>query len=53
MTDQGFKVLVSNDDGIEAPGIIALVRELNKHFDVRVSAPEKEQSAKSHSVTVR
>lgn len=48
------RVLVTNDDGIHAPGIAILekiARELTS--DVWVVAPEIEQSAASHSLTVR
>eukprot|EP00026_Physarum_polycephalum_P014316 Phypoly_transcript_14815.p1 GENE.Phypoly_transcript_14815~~Phypoly_transcript_14815.p1 ORF type:complete len:277 (+),score=27.15 Phypoly_transcript_14815:128-958(+) len=49
------KILVTNDDGITAPGLHALVAELaaQKKYDIRVCAPEKEQSAVSHAITVR
>jgi len=49
-----MKILVTNDDGIYAPGIIELahVLEENKH-EVVVVAPEMERSASSHSITVR
>ncbi|KAJ9533436.1 hypothetical protein QJQ45_026485 [Haematococcus lacustris] len=48
------KVLVSNDDGIEAPGIRALIAEIVKSacFDVYVSAPAGERSAQSHAITL-
>jgi 5'-nucleotidase len=48
------RILVSNDDGIAAPGIKTLVkiaRAISK--DVWVVAPETEQSAVSHSLTIR
>ncbi|KAG6435550.1 hypothetical protein SASPL_100424 [Salvia splendens] len=47
-------VMVTNDDGIDAPGLQALVRALvsSDQFQVFVSAPEREQSAVSHSSTV-
>ncbi len=48
------RILVSNDDGIDAPGIKVLERvakALSK--DVWVVAPESEQSAVAHSLTVR
>ncbi len=48
------RVLISNDDGIEAPGLKVLekvVRGLAR--EVWVVAPEREQSATSHSLTVR
>lgn len=48
------RILVSNDDGISAPGIKVLekiARSLSK--DVWVVAPETEQSAVAHSLTIR
>ncbi len=48
------RILVSNDDGIDAPGIKVLeriARSLTK--DVWVVAPSAEQSAVAHSLTVR
>lgn len=46
-------ILVSNDDGIEAPGIAALVAALDGLGDIYVAAPIKEQSAVGHAITVR
>src|ERR1044071_9680058 len=48
------RILIANDDGIEAPGIRLLekiARELSS--DVWVVAPEMEQSGASHSLTTR
>lgn len=48
------RILVTNDDGIHAPGIKvleAIAKSLSK--DVWVVAPEVEQSAASHSLTLR
>jgi len=45
-------ILVSNDDGIDAPGIYALVMELRKIAEVTVVAPDKQQSAVGHAITV-
>jgi 5'-nucleotidase len=45
-------ILVSNDDGIHAPGIQALARALRRIGDVVVVAPEGQQSASSHSITL-
>jgi len=48
------RILISNDDGIDAPGIALLekvARDLSK--DVWVVAPEMEQSGASHSLTTR
>lgn len=45
-------ILVSNDDGIEAPGIQGLVEELKKFANVYVCAPYRQQSAVGHSITI-
>ncbi len=45
-------ILVSNDDGVDAPGIKALAAELRKIGNVTVVAPDRERSAASHSLTV-
>jgi 5'-nucleotidase len=48
------RVLLSNDDGISAPGLKALERVIKPLFkEVWVVAPETEQSASSHSLTLR
>ncbi len=48
------RVLISNDDGIAAPGLKILVRAAKTLFkEVWVVAPETEQSATSHSLTLR
>jgi 5'-nucleotidase len=47
-----MKVLISNDDGIEAPGIRALTGLVRELADVWVVAPDSEQSAKSHALTM-
>ena len=48
------RVLISNDDGIHAPGIALLERIMRRLAgDVWVVAPETEQSSASHSLTVR
>jgi 5'-nucleotidase len=45
-------ILLTNDDGIHAPGLVALWRELTKLGDVEVVAPETVQSATGHGITV-
>ncbi|RJP81336.1 MAG: 5'/3'-nucleotidase SurE [Candidatus Zixiibacteriota bacterium] len=47
-----MRVLICNDDGIYAPGLAALVEEVKKIADVTVVAPEFEQSAKGHAITI-
>ena len=46
-------ILVSNDDGIDAAGIVALVTALRDVGTVAVVAPFEEQSAVGHAITVR
>ncbi|HOM65159.1 MAG TPA: 5'/3'-nucleotidase SurE [Ignavibacteriales bacterium] len=48
-----LKILVTNDDGITAPGIYALAKELQKIADVTVVAPLTEQSAVGHAITMK
>ncbi|HAR44076.1 MAG TPA: 5'/3'-nucleotidase SurE [Bdellovibrionales bacterium] len=47
-----MRILLSNDDGIHAPGLKALYRELKKLGEVWVVAPLEEQSATGHSLTI-
>ena len=44
-------ILLTNDDGIFAPGLAALEHELRKLGDVRLVAPATEQSGVGHSIT--
>ncbi len=46
-------ILVSNDDGIDAPGLAALVAAMTELGDVYVAAPIQEQSAVGHAITIR
>ncbi|MDE1146215.1 MAG: 5'/3'-nucleotidase SurE [Azospirillaceae bacterium] len=51
--DRPLRILISNDDGIHAPGLAALERIARQLTDdVWVVAPEAEQSAASHSLTI-
>ena len=47
-----MKILISNDDGYQAPGIIALFEALRQIEDVEVLAPEQNNSAKSNALTL-
>jgi 5'-nucleotidase len=47
-----LKILVTNDDGIAAPGLWALAGELKKAAEVVVVAPDREQSGVGTSVTL-
>ncbi|MCX6568850.1 MAG: 5'/3'-nucleotidase SurE [Candidatus Aminicenantes bacterium] len=46
-----LKILVTNDDGIEAPGILALAEALVPLGTVTVAAPRDPRSGVSHGVT--
>jgi 5'-nucleotidase len=45
-------ILVTNDDGITAPGIRALVEVMKELGDVVVVAPDKPQSGMGHAITI-
>jgi 5'-nucleotidase len=45
-------ILITNDDGISAPGIRALVSVARKLGDVVVVAPDSPQSAQGHAITI-
>lgn len=47
-----MKILISNDDGYQAPGIVALHDALKTIADVEVVAPEHNNSAKSNALTL-
>jgi 5'/3'-nucleotidase len=51
-TGRPLHILVSNDDGIDAPGLYALVQELKQFARVTVVAPDKQQSAVGHAITI-
>lgn len=44
-------ILLTNDDGIYAPGLAAMERELRRLGDVYLVAPATEQSGVGHSIT--
>ena len=47
-----MKILVSNDDGIHSEGLLALARALEEIAEVWVVAPDREQSAVGHSLSM-
>ena len=47
-----MRVLLTNDDGIHAPGLRALVEAFSGAHTVYVCAPDRERSAASHSVSM-
>ena len=47
-----MKVLLTNDDGIYAPGLFSLYQALKSDYDLTVVAPESEMSAVGHAITL-
>lgn len=47
-----MKVLLTNDDGIFAPGLMALYRLFSQNDSVTVVAPDREKSAVGHGITL-
>src|SRR5438477_662901 len=45
-------ILLTNDDGITAPGLVAMYRHLTDMGEVHVVAPETVQSASGHGITL-
>ena len=52
MTKKKPLILVTNDDGITAPGIRALIEVMNTIGDVCVVAPDSPQSGMGHAITI-
>ncbi len=47
-----MRILVSNDDGVSAPGIRALAKELAEFAEIEVVAPDRNRSGASNSLTL-
>jgi 5'-nucleotidase len=47
-----MRILLTNDDGILAEGLIALYEELRGDFELSVVAPETQMSAVGHAITL-
>ncbi|MDR3112817.1 MAG: 5'/3'-nucleotidase SurE [Endomicrobium sp.] len=47
-----YKILVTNDDGLNAPGLKPLIDELSKIAKVFVSVPKEHMSGTSHGITL-
>ena len=45
-------ILVTNDDGITAPGLRSLITVMNKIGEVVVVAPDSPQSGMGHAITI-
>jgi 5'-nucleotidase len=46
-----MRILISNDDGIYSPGIVALAEVAARFGEVRIVAPDVEQSSMGHAIT--
>ena len=46
-----MRILIANDDGIYSPGIAALAEVASRFGEVRVVAPDVEQSSMGHAIT--
>src|SRR4029453_2855816 len=45
-----FHILVTNDDGVRAPGILAVAQALASIGEITIVAPSENQSGKGHSI---
>lgn len=48
-----MRLLIVNDDGIQAEGIHSLAKELEKDHELTIVAPDEEKSAGSHAITIK
>ena len=53
MSDPGPLILITNDDGVDAPGLHAIERSLSSMGRIRTAAPLTEQSGASRRITLR
>lgn len=47
-----MRILVTNDDGLSAPGLVALVEVARRFGEVKIVAPDHERSGCGHSMTM-
>ena len=47
-----MRILITNDDGVHAPGLAALLKRVSEVAEVVVVAPDREQSAVGHALTL-
>jgi 5'-nucleotidase len=47
-----MRILITNDDGIRAPGLVALVEVARQFGEVKIVAPDHERSGCGHSMTL-
>lgn len=49
---QPYRILLTNDDGVRAPGILAVALALRPIGEITIAAPSDNQSGKGHSITI-
>ncbi len=52
VVESSVNILITNDDGVRAPGLLALKAALDEVGDVFVVAPDRPRSACGHSITL-
>jgi len=52
MRNRGNRILLTNDDGIDAPGLASLAMVLGGYYEVYVLAPDQERSGVGHGFTL-
>jgi 5'/3'-nucleotidase len=45
-----YRILVSNDDGVRAPGLLAIAQALQPLGEITIAAPSENQSGKGHAI---
>ncbi len=48
-----MRILITNDDGVTAMGLLSLADALSEDHEIVVVAPESERSATGHAITIR
>ncbi len=48
-----MRILLTNDDGIHAPGLKALAEAARPYGEVKIAAPDRQRSACGHAMTMR
>jgi len=46
-----MRILICNDDGVYSPGIVALAKVASRFGEIRIVAPDVEQSSMGHAIT--
>ena len=47
-----YRILITNDDGVHSPGILAVAQVLRGAAEITIVAPAENQSGKGHSITI-